>query len=62
MSLSVFSVFFKPVCVFPSGDWSEADRILVWLDLSEGCHPEGGWHLDCKGRHWSHCGVSRAWS
>lgn len=39
----------------PSGDWSEADRSPVWLDLSKGCHPEGGWHPDCKGWNWSHC-------
>lgn len=57
-----FFHLFKPVCFFSSGDWSEADGNLVWLDLSERCHPEGGWHPDCEGRHWSHRGVSWAWS
>ena len=62
MSLSVFFHLLKLVCIFPSGDWSEADGIPFWLDLSKGCHPESGWHPDCEGRHWSYCGVSWTWS
>merc|ERR1711971_1026314 len=41
----------------PQGDRRQADWQAVRLDEPQGCHPEGGRHLDCQGRHHEHCGI-----
>lgn len=43
------------------GDWCEADRHSVWLDLAQRRYSEGGRHPHCKGRHWRYCWVPRTW-
>ena len=47
-----------------TGDWREADRQPVWLDLTQGHHPEGsrypdgeGWYRCHRGVHWARGGL-----
>lgn len=60
ISLFVLVVVIAFLACFFSGDWCEADGLPVRLDISQGCYPEGGWHPDSEGWHWSHCRVPRS--
>jgi hypothetical protein len=43
----------------PAGHWRQADGQALWVDLSQGRHPQGRRHPDREGRHWRHRGVPR---
>lgn len=52
-----------PVTALPtvSGDRCEADRLPLWLDLTQRCDPESGRHPDGERWHRCYCGIPRAW-
>ena len=58
MLLKTVSKLFLPGLM--TGDWREADWQPVWLDLTQGRHPEGGRYPDGEGWYWCHRGVPRA--
>lgn len=43
------------------GDWCEADRLPLWLDLTQRCDPEGSRHPYGERWHGCHCGIPRTW-